>query len=110
MDNQESHNAIMMALGGLDTKTEGINRRLDILNGSVAKQADKLNAQDIMNAQTTMSQQQLLQKIEALENVNHEKNKNGKSWLDRIIWSIIIPAVSFTIILVLSKLGILNIK
>ncbi len=104
----------MIALGTMQGELkrgiEGVNHRLDTLNGSVGKHEQRLNGQDIMNAQTTMSQQQLVEKIGGLEITNKEKDKNGKAWVDRVIWSIIIPGVSFIIILVLTKLGILNIQ
>ncbi len=55
-----NHNSIMLALGELKHAAEGTNKRLDTLNGSVAKHADKLNAQDVFNAQVTLTQAQIV--------------------------------------------------
>ncbi len=48
---------------GIIRGIDGVNKRLDVLNGSVAKQQDKLAQHDIINAQTTLSQQSILQTI-----------------------------------------------
>lgn len=60
MEDKHSHNEVMNSLTEILKVTEGINARLDKLNGSVAKHADKFATQEVMNAQTTMSQQQIV--------------------------------------------------
>ncbi len=55
-----THGEVMSALGELKHVGEGINRRLDTLNGSVAKHADKLANQDVLNAQVTLTQTQIV--------------------------------------------------
>lgn len=109
----ENHNLIMMTLGRLEKSIDGVNKRLDTLNGSVAKHADKLNNIDVMNAQTTLSQQQILKDIKDLQEKNttedKDKKEDGKTlkkfWYERIVW-----AIAFIAILILTKLGILNLK
>lgn len=110
MESRNEHNSIMMALGSLDTKVEGINKRLDTLNGSVAKHADKFNAQDLMNVQTTITQQQIVKDLNHLQGVNKEEDNTKKQWIERLFWSVVVPALSFLIILTLTKLGILNLQ
>lgn len=39
---------------------EGINKRLDVLNGSVAKHEARFGSQDVLNAQMTITQQQIV--------------------------------------------------
>lgn len=53
----------------------GITKRLDILNGSVAKQQDKLSQHDIINAQTTITQQQIINTLETLKKSDDENTK-----------------------------------
>lgn len=109
----ENHNLIMMALGRLEKTADGINKRLDTLNGSVAKHADKFVDVDKMNAQMTLTQQQIVKEISELkaqkkeeETEKKEDNRSLKKfWYERIVW-----AISFIAILILTKLGILNLK
>ena len=102
MEEQKEHNAIMIALGELKQEVGGINRRLDILNGSVAKHADKWADQQVINSQVTMTQKHLVEESE-------DDASTKKIWLERLFWSVVVPAVSFLVVLVLTKLGILNI-
>jgi len=45
----------------------GIIKRLDTLNGSVAKQQDKLAQHDVINAQMTITQQQIIESLKELK-------------------------------------------
>ncbi len=53
---KETHSGILEGIAG-------INRRLDLVNGNVAKHNEKLAQHDIINAQVTLSQQSILQTI-----------------------------------------------
>lgn len=44
------HNQIMRALGNLEGKVDGINNRLDVLNGRVAKHDERLGNLDISDS------------------------------------------------------------
>ena len=109
----ENHNLIMMTLGRLEKSIDGVNKRLDTLNGSVAKHADKIVELDKMNAQMTISQQQIVRDITFLQDKNTTEDKDKKEdgrtlkkfWYERIVW-----AIAFIAILILTKLGILNLK
>ncbi len=109
----ENHNLIMMTLGRLEKSIDGVNKRLDTLNGSVAKHADKIVDLDKMNAQMTISQQQIVRDITFLQDKNTTEDKDKKEdgrtlkkfWYERIVW-----AIAFIAILILTKLGILNLK
>lgn len=109
----ENHNLIMMTLGRLEKSIDGVNKRLDTLNGSVAKHAEKIGDIDKINAQMTISQQQLVKDITALQEKNKveevDKKEEGRTlrkfWYERIVW-----AIGFIAILILTKLGILNLK
>lgn len=69
----EHNDEVIILLNDLKQTGEGINRRLDTLNGSVAKHADRLSNHDIINAQTTLSQQQMMKDLNKLADDN-EKN------------------------------------
>ena len=109
----ENHNLIMMTLGRLEKSIDGVNKRLDTLNGSVAKHADKLVDLDKMNAQMTLTQQQIVKEVTVLQEKNttedKDKKEDGKTlkkfWYERIVW-----AIAFIAILILTKLDILNLK
>lgn len=109
-EQQNQHAQIMMELGTIKGGIDGTNRRLDNLNSSVAKHEMRLASQDILNAQMTITQSEIVKEIASLKDINKDKQTNGKVWLDRIIWSFVVPAVSFLIILALTKLGIVNLK
>lgn len=51
---------------------EGINKRLDVLNGSVAKHEARFGSQDVLNAQMTMSQSQIVSDLSILKNSEKE--------------------------------------
>jgi len=50
----------------------GITKRLDTLNGSVAKHADKLAMNDILNTQVTMTQTQIVTDLATLKKKEEE--------------------------------------
>ena len=52
----------------------GVHTRLDKLNGSVAKHADKLASQDVLNAQMTITQQQIVVDLATLKKREEETN------------------------------------
>jgi Fic family protein len=54
----------------IKTELQGVNKRLDTLNGSVAKQQDKLAQHDIINAQTTMSQVQIMKDLKEMKDTD----------------------------------------
>jgi len=66
-DIKDSHMAINRALGEIKNTVDGTNKRLDQLNGSVAKHTDKFASQDILNAQTTMTQIQQTSDLQTLK-------------------------------------------
>ena len=51
---------------------EGINKRLDVLNGSVAKHEARFGSQDVLNAQMTMSQTQIVSDLSVLKKSEKE--------------------------------------
>jgi len=55
----------------LELKVDGINKRLDNLNGSVAKHNDKLATHDVINAQNTL----ILQGV--VDSLKEIKTKDG---------------------------------
>lgn len=74
----------------IKTELQGVNKRLDTLNGSVAKQQDKLAQHDIINAQVTLTQKQTTDTLAVLlksseENtvfrVGAEANLSAFKWL-----------------------------
>lgn len=71
----EHNDEVIILLNELKQTGEGINRRLDTLNGSVAKHADRLANHDIINTQTTLSQQQMLKELNHLTS-SEEKNND----------------------------------
>lgn len=90
---------------------DGINARLDKLNGSVAKHTDKLADHDIINAQVTITQNQLVSDIKTLkekeEVINNYKLKSEGS-INTIKW--LLGFIGFGTIMTLMKvLGIINI-
>lgn len=109
----ENHNLIMLTLGRLEKSLDGVNKRLDTLNGSVAKHTDKIVDIDKINAQMTLSQQQLVKDINTLQERNKTEDTDKKEdqktlkkfWYERIVW-----AIAFIAILILTKLNILNLK
>lgn len=71
----EHRDEVIGLLTELKQTGEGINKRLDTLNGSVAKHADRLSNHDIINAQTTLSQQQIIKELAQLTK-SEEKNND----------------------------------
>lgn len=104
----DSHSEIMLVLGRLERETQGINHRLDGLNGSVAKHADKLAAGDVINAQITLTQQQILKDVLTLKEQEKEKSNGWKAMGEKLLFSVVIPAIGFVILLTLTRTGILN--
>lgn len=49
--NDYPHDQIMRSLGNLEGKVDGINERLDKLNGSVARHEKSIQGLDILNAE-----------------------------------------------------------
>lgn len=43
-EQQQTHNQLMRGLGNIEGKVDGINQRLDKLNGSVAKQEERIKS------------------------------------------------------------------
>lgn len=75
MPDTENHNSIMEKLGELKNTVEGTNKRLDTLNGSVAKHELRLATQDVLNAQITMTQSQVVndqREMKAQDKVNND--------------------------------------
>lgn len=73
-DMKSSHTAILTFLGEIKNSTEGINKRLDTLNSSVAKHEMRLASQDVLNAQMTITQQSLTEDSKTLKNEAKESN------------------------------------
>lgn len=110
----EPHTEVLIKLGEISGDINRLNEKVGIQNGSVAKHEQRLNQQDVMNAQTTMTQQKILEEIKNInlsrDGESKEKSESGKKWTERVIWSIVVPGVSFLIILSLTKLGIINLQ
>ncbi len=73
----------------LKTGIDGINNRLDKLNGSVAKHADKFSGQDILNAQVTITQQQFVNDLIELKKSDKEVTNfmlKSKGSIDTFKW------------------------
>lgn len=51
MENLSNHDEIMHSLGVLESKAEGIIRRLDLINGSVLKHNQDIQDLQILNAE-----------------------------------------------------------
>jgi len=69
------------------TAVQGINNRLDILNGSVSKSKDKLANHDIIHAQMTLTQQQIVNDLIGLkdvENINSTYRIKAQASIDII--------------------------
>lgn len=75
MPEQDNHDSVMEKLGELKHAVEGTNKRLDTLNGSVAKHELRLATQDVLNAQITMTQAQTVadqRDMKTQDKVNNE--------------------------------------
>lgn len=62
-----NHNEIMHSLNDLKGVGDGILKRLDALNGSVAKHEARFGSQDVLNAQMTITQQQIVADLQGLK-------------------------------------------
>lgn len=51
--NGESHNEIMRAIGRIEGGIQGINQRLDVVNGRLNKHSDKINELEKFSDQLT---------------------------------------------------------
>ncbi len=88
----KTNNEIFQAIGRINEGVSGINAHLAQLNGSVAKQQDKINSQDVLNAQMTLTQQQLLTEIKDLKAEKKEKENesaNNKSNMNKFWYGIL---------------------
>lgn len=109
----DNHATILVLLGELKREVQGVNNRLDKLNGAVAKHADKFADQAVINTQVTITQQQMIKDFQEFKDdardKEHTADQDRRSiksfWYERIVYAII-----FLGLLVLAKLGILNIK
>lgn len=63
----DNHNEIIHGLNDLKEMGNNIVKRLDTLNGSVAKHEARFGTQDVMNAQTTLTQQQIMEDLKVLK-------------------------------------------
>lgn len=70
----KNHTEIMYTLENIAKTGEGINKRLDTLNGSVAKHEQRLAAQDVLNAQMTITQAQIVNELKTLKENDTTKN------------------------------------
>lgn len=85
----EHKEEVINLLNDLKQTGEGISHRLDTLNGSVAKHADRLANHDIINAQTTLSQQQMMRELSTLtksEEKNNEFRVGSMASLNTFKW------------------------
>lgn len=62
-----NHNEILHGINDLKETGNNIVKRLDMLNGSVAKHEARFGTQDVMNAQTTITQQQIMMDLKDLK-------------------------------------------
>ncbi len=74
MKEQETHGQIMSALGEIKSVGEGIQKRLDTLNGSVAKHEQRLGTQDVLNAQITLTQAQIIADLKIVKDKEDATN------------------------------------
>jgi hypothetical protein len=68
----DPHSQVLMVLGQIKQSVEGVNKRLDTLNSSVAKHEIRFGSQDILNAQMTISQSQIVKDLDGLK-INDKK-------------------------------------
>ena len=66
------HDELMQSLTDIKQIGDGINRRLDTLNGSVAKHEARFGSQDVLNAQVTLSQSQIVKDLQELRTTSSE--------------------------------------
>ena len=68
----------------LESKVDGINKRLDNLNGSVAKHNDKLATHDVINAQNTLILQGVVDTLKEIKTKDGADVRQASSKLETL--------------------------